>query len=71
MTPTFRVEYDAKTNSRKPWIVIKSGNSRASSRHRKKSAAVRKAKRMARSERYSTTVKIKKKNGRIQRTPSY
>ena len=66
----FRVEYD-KSNRRKPWKVIKSGNSRATSRHTKKSAAVRKAKRLAKSERYSTTVKIKKRNGRIQRKPSY
>jgi len=69
--PTFRVEYDPQGNQRKPWKVIKSGNTRATSRHTKKSAATRKAKRLAKSERYSTTVKIKKKNGRIQRTPSY
>lgn len=70
MGTTFRVEYDPNGRG-KPWKVIKSGNKRARSRHRKKSAAVRKAKRLAKSERYSTTVKIKKKNGRIQRSPSY
>ena len=52
------------------WAVEKSGNSRASSTHRKKSAAVRKAKRIAKRNKPSEVV-IKKSNGRIQKKHSY
>ena len=52
------------------WAVKKSKNTRASSTHRKKSAAVRKAKKMAKRNKPSE-LKIKKSNGRIQKKHSY
>ena len=52
------------------WAVEKSSNSRASSTHRKKSAAVRKAKRLAKKDKPSEVV-IHKSNGRIQKKHSY
>lgn len=52
------------------WAVEKSKNKRATSTHRKKSAAVRKAKRIAKRNKPSELI-IKKRNGRIQDKHSY
>jgi hypothetical protein len=64
----FRVSVEPR--SRGVWAVEKRGNSRASSTHRKKSAAVRKAKRIAKRNKPSELV-IKKSNGVIQDKHSY
>lgn len=57
------------------WAVKVSGNSRASSTHRKKSTAVRKgrkkAKRIARNGRGKSELLIHKSNGSIQKKHSY
>jgi len=52
------------------WAVEKSKNSRATSTHRKKSAAVRKAKRIAKRHKPSEII-IKNSSGRIQKKHSY
>jgi len=65
-----RTAYSVTPRSQGKWAVIKDGNSRASSTHRKKSAAVRKAKKLAKKHKPST-VKIQGRNGRIQRKHSY
>lgn len=64
----FRISVEPR--SRGKWAVEKSSNSQASSLHRKKSAAVRKAKRMAKRNKPSELI-IKKSNGRIQKKHSY
>jgi hypothetical protein len=65
-----RVSIHVEPRSRGKWAVEKASNSRASSTHRKKSAAVRKAKRMAKRNKPSSVV-IHKSNGRIQKKHSY
>jgi hypothetical protein len=64
----FRVAVEPRPQGK--WAVEKSSNSKASSLHRKKSAAVRKAKRMAKRNKPSELI-IKKSNGRIQDKHSY
>lgn len=65
-----RLTIVVEPRSRGKWAVKKTSNSRASSTHRKKSAAVRKAKRLAKRNKPSEVI-IQKSNGRIQDKHSY
>lgn len=65
----YHVSHGLKNQS-KPWEVHKEGSDRASSRHKKKSAAVREAKRLAKKRRPSQ-VKVHKKNGYFQYEHTY
>lgn len=65
-----RTRYMVVPRKKGKWAVVKSGSSRASSTHRKKSAAVRKAKKLAKNKKPSE-VKIQTRSGKIQKSHSY
>lgn len=64
----YHVTYDKSKTY--PWRVKKGGGSRAVSKHRKKRAAVRKAKSLAK-DRKPSQIKVHKKNGRFDYENTY
>jgi len=65
-----RTGYSVVPRNKGKWAVVKDGSSRASSTHRKKSAAVRKGKKLAKKHKPSS-LKIQGRDGRIQQKHSY